>query len=411
MKFKNVDDKHKYDRKAQKIMFFTSIIMIVPTFFLFVLQVTRGVFSMFSLIPTIIAVVIGVNAIRMAFSGNKKKDEGLYYAENVEDEEARREREEQEKIAGTLLDVFTPLSKRSKILRFVFGLFLVLAGCAMFCIAPTTAKTDVNLTAVTATVINQVDRTTYEYDRDSDGDTTVTEHRACDVTVKYVFNGEEKTQTIRLEGASYVYSKDFDIYLDESGKFVKSVASTQTFNWVGGIFVLTGVLLFISLYFSISDVVYVAAIMLLIGGSLAFILGLKVSFVDMLISDLTTFCSLFVSIALYMFLSFILIAAQFPKEITEMVTWEKYRPKRSPRLDQDFSARVRVNGTSYQVPNTHINDQHYNRFGQPYNMYENETQRKLKEGEQVIVGRVDENNQSDNMNYNSNFDNNDSNFN
>ena len=44
-------------------------------------------------------------------------------------------------------------------------------------------------------------------------------------------------------------------------------------------------------------------------------------------------------------------------------------------------------------------------------MYENETQRKLKEGEQVVVGRVDENNQNDNMNYNSNFDNNDSNFN
>ena len=151
--------------------------------------------------------------------------------------------------------------------------------------------------------------------------------------------------------------------------------------------------------------------MLLIGGSLAFILGLKVSFVDMLVSDITTFCSLFISIALYMFLSFILIAAQFPKEINELVTWEKYRPKRSPRLDQDFSARVRVNGTSYQVPNAHINNQRYNRYGQPYNMYENETQRKLKEGEQVVVGRVDENNQNDNMNYNSNFDNNDSNFN
>ena len=125
MKFKNIDDKHRYDRKAQKTMFFTSIIMIIIPFFLFVLQAIRGIFTMWNLIPTVIAVVIGVNAIRMAFSSNKKKDQGLYYSENIESEEDRIARENEEKYAGTLLDVFTPLTRKSKGLRWFFSLFLI----------------------------------------------------------------------------------------------------------------------------------------------------------------------------------------------------------------------------------------------------------------------------------------------
>ena len=398
MKFKNIDDKYRYDRKAQKVMFFTSIFMAIIPFFLFIFQAVRGIFSVWNLAPTGIAVGICVSTLRMLFSGNKKKDQGLYYSENVESEEDSLAREEEEKYAGTLLDVITPLSRKSKILRGFFSIFLIVAGCCMFAIAPVQAKSDGNLTAVTATVIYQVDKTTYEYDRDSDGDLTVTENRACDVTVTYTFNNEKKTQIIRLDGVDFVYSKNIDIYLDANGKFVKSVASTQTFNCVGGIFVLTGVLLLISLYLSLGDVVYVGAIMMLIGGSLAFILGLKVSFVDFLIYDLTTFCSLFVSIGLYFFTSFIFIAKIFPKDITEVVTFEKYRPRRTPRLNQDFVFRNRENGTSYQVSNPYIHNQH--------NMYETETQRKLKEGEQVVVGRVDENPQ----NNDSNFDNNGSNF-
>jgi len=397
MKFKNIDDKYRYDRKAQKIMFFTSAIMIIIPFFLFVLQAVRGIISAWNLIPTILAIGIGVNAFRMSF-GKKKKDQGLYYSENVESEEDRLAREDEEKFAGALLDVFTPLSVKSKVLRFLASVLIVGVGCVMFAFAP--VKT--NLISVNATVVSQVDKTTYEYSKDSDGDTTVTEHRACQAVVSFTFKGEKKTETIYLEGVSFIYSENVDIYVDSTGKFVESVASSQTLYWVGGIFVLTGILLLISLYFSISNVVFVPVVMMLLGGSLAFVLGLKVSFVDMLVSDMTTFFSLFVSIALYMFVSFFLIAAQFPRNITDFVTWEKYRPRRSPRMDQYYAHRNRPNGSSYQVSNPYIHNSNRN-------MYENETQRNLKEGEQVVVGRVDENPQNQ-TNDNTNFDNNGSNF-
>lgn len=318
-RFHSEELREKYDNRALKVMLGCFLFAVIPVA-LAIFQISKGIFSMFAIVPIIILGIIVVNM----FKSRKKsriEEKGLFYDQNIQLTEEEKSSIDNSKKESAFYECIRPLSVKEKILRWFLGLVLIAVGCGMFYSYFNFVNTHKDYTVVTATVIKQEDKTTYE----SDGDST-TEHRACELTFKYSFNNTQKKVTFLFNGFSEVFSDEFDIYVNKNGDFVATQASIQRLNPIGIVLIIAGVCFLLSIYFSTSNLIFFPFILFTLGGVLFFVFGTGVSFVEILFFDMSVVFSFFACLGLYMYASFFILPFTLPKDLSEVGEFVKVDP-------------------------------------------------------------------------------------
>ena len=309
VKFKDKQQKSDYERFADKVMQWCFVILF-PIIIVTVFQFTRGVFSLWSIVASVMAVFLFFCA-RGGISKLKNKDKGLYYEESYGNGE-----EDPKALEGnTCVEFIGYVSKKQKVARILIGIVLIIISSVLFTLHGSFLKKNPDATLTTAYVVTQVDKTWYEYDRDSDGETTVTEHAECDVTIKFQFNGEVKEKTVRFTSTGYVASNSFKIYIDKNGDYLCTYDSLSRWNGVGILLVLCAVALMVSGFVKIGNFIFMPLIFTLLGGILMIVFGGEISFIEMLLHEMTCFFALFALLGVDLFVNFFIVAFTIPKDV------------------------------------------------------------------------------------------------
>ncbi|MBR1985138.1 MAG: hypothetical protein IKA31_05285 [Clostridia bacterium] len=316
IRYKDKQQKKDYEKFADKVMQYSMLAML-PVIILTVFQFTRGVFSFWSIVASVMSVFLFFCA-RGGIRSSKKGDKGLYYEESYGTEEDNSKALE----GGICVDFIAPVSKKSKTIRILIASLLVVISGVLFSIHGTFLKNNPNVTLTTAYVLSQEDKTWYEYDRDSDGETTVTEHAECDVTLKFMFNGEYKEETVRFYSTGYVASDSLKVYLDENGKFKCTYDSLSRWNGVGILLIICAVALIVSSFVKIGNLIIMPIIFTLLGGILMIAIGGAISFIEMILHEMTCFFAVFALLGVSLFIDFFIVAFTIPKDI-ELIKVEK----------------------------------------------------------------------------------------
>ena len=325
-RFHSEELREKYDNKALKVMLGCFLFAVIPVA-LAIFQITKGIFSLFAIVPIIILGMVVVNMFR-AKKKSRIEEKGLFYDENIQQTEEEKSAIDNSKKESTYYECIRPLSGKEKLVRWLLGIVLIAVGCVMFYSYFNFIGMHKDYTVVTATVIKQVDKTTYEYETNSDGETEVTEHRLCELTFSYTFKDVKKTVTKHFNGISEVFTDNFDIFVNKNGDFVATQAEKQSLNPIGIVLIISGVCFLLSIYFSTSNLIFFPFIIFTAGGVLFFAFGSGISFVELLFSDMSVFFSFFACLGLYMYASFVLLPFTLPKdlnEVGEFVTVDPYK--------------------------------------------------------------------------------------
>lgn len=318
--------REKYDNKALKVMLGCFLFTLIPVA-LAIFQITKGIFSIFAIVPIIILGIVLVNMFK-AKKKSRIEENGLYYDQNIQLSEEEKSAIDNSKKESTYYECIRPLSVKEKLVRWLLGIVLIVVGCAMFYSYFNFIGTHKDYTVVTATVVKQVDKSTYEYETNSDGETEVTEHRMCELTFSYTFKDVKKTVTKYFNGFSEVFTDNFDIFVNKNGDFVATQAEKQSLNPIGIVLIISGVCFLLSIYFSTSNLIFFPFIIFTAGGVLFFAFGSGISFVELLFFDMSVFFSFFACLGLYMYASFFLLPFTLPKDLSEageFVTIDPYK--------------------------------------------------------------------------------------
>lgn len=318
-RFHSEELREKYDNKALKVMLGCFLFAVIPVA-LAIFQISKGIFSMFAIVPIAILVIVLINILKSK-KKSKVEEKGLYYEENINLPQDEKEVIDDSKKESTYYECIRPLSVKEKILRWFLGIILIAVGCGMFYSYFNFVSTHKDYSVVTATVVKQIDETTYEYDGDS-----TTEHRACRLTFKYTFNNVKKEVTYLFSGISEVFTDEFDIYVNKNGDFVSTQASKQSLNPIGIVLIIAGVCFLLSIYFSTSNLIFFPFIIFTAGGVLLFAFGSEISFVESLFFDMSVFFSFFACLGLYMYASFFILPFTLPKDLSEVGEFVKVNP-------------------------------------------------------------------------------------
>ncbi len=324
LQFHSIDDKKKYERKANiSIIVWAFILAIIPIF-LSAFQIVRGVVSIWNIMPTVMVIVIVViNITSNAKDKNKDGDRGLFYKQNIE---GVAEPPEDERESG-LFTMIKPLSWGEKLLRVLVAAILIGIGIFVLTIPTDFVKENPNCITVNATILDQEDRTTYEVSYDSDGDRTVTEHRACWIKFAYTLDGVEYQKEQVVQNISFVTEDTFEIYVNSSGEYVRTTFSISRCYILGPFLIFIGVLFLLSIYFSITNMIYIAIPFIFIPVVVLVFLGTDFSLKENLYNDLFAFMSLFFAIGLYFFASLFSCCLSLPKDLGSVATFVKKTKK------------------------------------------------------------------------------------
>lgn len=318
IKFHSEDIKNKYERKAHKVIFFSMFLLLIPVAYIIV-QFINGIISPFNIIPLAIIVMILVNAVRTTLK-TKTDDKGLFYEENYglsEEEKEKHKQEEEKKLEGESYSYIVSLSKKAKVIRWLATALLIVAGIVMFCIGPNIYSTK-DYTSVNATVISQegeyhTDTTYYE-----NGGSSSTSYSRCVVEIKYSYNGEVKTDTIYINGIEYIYSEDFEILVDNNGKYVRTAVESTKFYIFAGLLIFAGILLGLSAYLKVSSIIFLGTAFLLVGGAILVFVCMPVAIKEVLFVHFGSIPFMFFIIAIYWFSCFLIPPMLLPKDLSSV---------------------------------------------------------------------------------------------
>lgn len=324
LQFHSIEDKKKYERKANISIIVWAVILAIIPIFLSAFQIVRGVVSIWNIMPTVMVIVIVViNIASNSKDKNADGDRGLFYKQNIEGvtEPPEEERE------SSLLSIIKPLSLGEKLLRILVAAILIGMGIFVVTIPTNFAKENPNCVTVNATILDQEDRTTYEVSYDSDGDRTVTEHRACWIKFTYTLDGIDYQKEQVVQNISFVTEETFEIYVNSSGDFVRTTFSVSRYYILGPFLMFIGVLFLLSMYFSITNMIYISIPFIFIPVVVLVFLGTDFSFKENLYNDLFAFLSLFFAVGLYFFASLFSCCLSLPKDLSSVATFVKKTKK------------------------------------------------------------------------------------
>jgi uncharacterized membrane protein YgdD (TMEM256/DUF423 family) len=217
------------------------------------------------------------------------------------------------------LDILESPGKTGKLIKFVVGTLCVVVG--VFCVVSYVNPVKEGQVKTTATIVEEQYSSysgTYHYNVHKG------EKSGCKAIIEYDFNGEKYINEYGVD-IPKIIENNIDIVINsETGELVETYLYMQQIMYFGIIAIVCGVMILSAIIFRINNLIFLPVVLFIVGAVIFVGYCLNISFANALLSPATAFSFFFISLGLYVYMSFVYISSQFPKnldEIGKFVIW------------------------------------------------------------------------------------------